>query len=132
MKGELERLACSTADLYGGSAEIEYQDFTAPLINPEGPTREVAEVASQLFGRENVITNRPYSLGGDDFAEFILEVPGCYAYVGSGNPERPETEVAHHDSKFDIDEDCLVVAAALHAAYALEYLDGTLQSVGTK
>lgn len=132
VKGELERLACSTADLYGGSAEIEYQDFTAPLINPEGPTREVAEVASQLFGRENVVTNRPYSLGGDDFAEFILEVPGCYAYVGSGNPERPETEVAHHDSKFDIDEDCLVVAAALHAAYALEYLDGTLQSVGTK
>ncbi|MGN0906475.1 MAG: M20 family metallopeptidase [Bullifex sp.] len=132
VKGELERLALATADLYGGAAEIEYQDFTAPLINSEVPTREVAEVASALFGSDKVVTNRPYSLGGDDFAEFILEVPGCYAYVGSGNPDHPETEVAHHDAKFDIDEDCLVTASALYAAYALQYLDGTLRSVGTR
>ena len=40
----------------------------------------------------------------DDFAEFIIKVPGAYAYVGSGNPDKPETTVAHHDSKFDVDE----------------------------
>ncbi|MDY4067210.1 amidohydrolase [Bullifex sp.] len=126
VKSELKELAENTAKLYGGSAEIEYQDFTAPLINPEIPSKEVAEVAAKLFGRDNVITNRPYSLGGDDFAEFILEVPGCYAYVGSGNPEIKETTLAHHDSSFDIDEKSLEVATTLHVAYALEYLNDNI------
>ena len=123
VKAELKELAENTAKLYGGQAEIEYKDFTAPLINPEGPSKEVAIVASKLFGSDNVITNRPYSLGGDDFAEFILEVPGCYAYVGSGNPEIKETTLAHHDSAFDIDEKSLEIATALHVTYALEYLN---------
>ena len=126
VKAELKELAENTAKLYGGQAEIEYKDFTAPLINPEGPSKEVAIVASKLFGRDNVITNRPYSLGGDDFAEFILEVPGCYAYVGSGNPEIKETTLAHHDSSFDIDEKSLEVATTLHVAYALEYLNDNI------
>ena len=126
VKSELKELAENTAKLYGGSAEIEYQDFTAPLINPEIPSKEVAEISAKLFGRDNVITNRPYSLGGDDFAEFILEVPGCYAYVGSGNPEIKETTLAHHDSSFDIDEKSLEVATTLHVAYALEYLNDNI------
>ena len=66
------------------------------------------------------------ALGGDDFAEYILKVPGVYAYVGSGNDSRPETRVAHHDTHFDIDEDCLRVGVAMYAAYAIEYLNGTL------
>ena len=126
VKAELKSLAENTAKLYGGEAEIEYKDFTAPLINPEGPSHEVAEVASKLLGRENVITNRKYSLGGDDFAEFNIEVPGCYAYVGSGNPNIKETTLAHHDSSFDIDERCLEVATQLHVVYALDYLNGNI------
>ena len=126
VKAELKALAENTAKLYGGEAEIEYKDFTAPLINPEIPSHEVAEVALKLFGRDNVITNRPYSLGGDDFAEFIIEVPGCYAYVGSGNPNIKETTLAHHDSSFDIDERCLEIATALHVAYALDYLNDNI------
>ena len=83
-------------------------------------------VATKLFGSDNVITNRKYSLGGDDFAEFNIEVPGCYAYVGSGNPNIKETILAHHDSSFDIDERCLEVATQLHVAYALDYLNDNI------
>ena len=62
--------------------------------------------------------------GGDDFAEYILRAPGAYAYVGSGNPEKPNTELAHHNSCFDIDEDCLKVSVALYSCYTIEYLNG--------
>ena len=74
------------------------------------------------MGEENVITNRPYSLGGDDFAEFNLRVPGTSGYVGSGNENNPNTMFAHHDVLFDIDEDCLLIAPRLHVAYALSFL----------
>ena len=126
MKKEFEDLVFSTARIYGGSADVEYVDFTSPLINPVDTTKEVAKVAREIVGDDNVIENRPYSLGGDDFAEFILKVPGTYAYIGSGNKDRAETLVAHHDSHFDIDEEALVIGSKLEVLYALEYLNGEL------
>ena len=78
------------------------------------------------WGDENVITNRPFSLGGDDFAEFNLQFPGTYAYVGSGNDKQPNTLVAHHDGLFEIDEDSLLIASKLHVAYSLSFLENLL------
>ncbi len=125
-KSQLETLASAVAASFGGEIAIEWQDFTSPLLNDKASTEEAQKVARDLFGAENVITSYPPSLGGDDFAEYILEVPGVYAYVGTGNPEKPETTVAMHNSHFDIDEDSLVVGTALYAAYAVAFLNGEI------
>jgi amidohydrolase len=123
-KERLQQLAKLTAQAYGGTAEVEWMDFTSPLINDEVSSKEAQKTANALLGEENVITKRTPSLGGDDFAEYILRVPGVYAYVGSANPEIPETTVAHHNSHFDIDEKALEVAASLYAGYAVDFLNG--------
>jgi amidohydrolase len=123
-KERLEQLAKLTAQIYGGTAEVEWKDFTSPLINDEASAKEAQKTANALFGEENVITKRTPALGGDDFAEYILRVPGVYAYVGSANPEFPETTVAHHDSHFDVDEKALEVASSLYAGYAVDFLNG--------
>lgn len=125
-KRSLESLAKGITDTYGGSVSFEWADFTSPLINDEAASLEAQKVARRLFGDENVIANRPYALGGDDFAEYIIKVPGVYGYVGSGNPSNPDTQVAHHNTHFDIDEESLVVAAAMHVAYAINFLNDTI------
>ena len=124
MKEQLENLAKSIALSFGGEASLEWKDFTSPLINDEASTAEAQKVARDLFGEKNVLTAGEPSLGGDDFAEYILKVPGAYAYVGSRNPEIPETCVAMHNCHFDIDEKCLLVGSALYAAYAVAFLRG--------
>lgn len=123
-KARLEALAKSIAEVYGGTAEVEWKDFTSPLINDPAATAEAQKIAASLFGEEKVIRQRRPELGGDDFAEYILRAPGAYAYVGSGNPEKPNTRPAHHNSRFDIDEDCLKVSVALYSCYTIEYLNG--------
>ena len=50
VKKELEDLSKNIASIYGAEAEIEYKDFTSPLINPHIPTEEVAKVAKKLLG----------------------------------------------------------------------------------
>ena len=75
VKKELEDLSKNIASIYGAEDKIEYKDFTSPFINPHIPTEEVAKVAKKLLGNENVITNSPFSLDGDVFAEFNLRVP---------------------------------------------------------
>ena len=123
-KARLEALAKRTAELYGGTAELEWADFTSPLINDAAAAAEAQKTAAAIFGTEHVIASRLPSLGGDDFAEYILRVPGVYAYIGSANPAKPDTCVAQHNSHFDIDEDALTVAAALYTCYAADYLNG--------
>ncbi len=123
-KERLEALAKSIAASFGGEATLEWKDFTSPLINDEASAIEAQKVATALFGEENVIKMGIPALGGDDFAEYILKVPGVYAYVGSGNPDMPETTVAMHNCHFDIDENCLIVGTSLYAAYAVAFLNG--------
>ncbi len=122
-KERLETLAKTIAVSFGGEATLEWQDFTSPLLNDEASALEAQAVAKELFGEENVIKSGIPSLGGDDFAEYILKVPGVYAYVGSQNPDVFETGVAMHNCHFDIDETCLLVGSSLYAAYAVAFLN---------
>ena len=97
--------------------ETKREQVLAALRHEEGtvPSWTMAffniETARRLLGEENVVTDRPLSLGGDDFAELQLRVPGVYAYIGTRNAALPDTTVAHHNGRFDIDEDCLPLAA---------------------
>ena len=127
-KKKLEEIAESTAKPYGATVSFEWKDNTSPLINDKPATREAQAVGERLLGKENIITDRPFSLGGDDFAEYIIKVPGVYAYVGTGNEKRPETLVAHHDCMFDIDEDSLPIMASLYAAYSVAFLSGCIEA----
>ena len=116
----VDQAAQNTAAIYGGSASIVWTDFTPPLINDPQVCAEASEVAEYLGAA--VATDRALSLGGDNFAEFQLYVPGAYAYLGTGNPELPNTLVSNHNSGFDIDESTLPLGAALYAGYAMRKL----------
>jgi amidohydrolase len=101
---------------------VDWKEWTAVLSNDPALCPEAVEIAAALVGRDQVITSRPLSLGGDDAAEFLLRVPGVYAFVGSGNPALPNTILSHHNSRFDIDEEAVITAAALYALYGARYL----------
>ena len=123
VKKDLENLSTLTASIYGATVDFEWNDNTSALINDSKASNEAIKVARRLFGESNVITKRTPSLGGDDFAEYIKLIPGAYAYVGSGNPLKETTTVAHHDCHFDIDEDALYTSVKILCAYAIDYLN---------
>lgn len=122
VKKQIEEMVTTLAELYGGKATIEWKDYTSVLENEEKSTEEVQTVLKRVLGKEQVLTERKPALSGDDFAEFLLKVPGSYVYVGSGNEKIPETTVAHHNSHFDIDEGALQVGTLAYVLYTLDYL----------
>ena len=123
LREEIDRMAAELSGFYGGSAEVFWDDFASPLINDAGVCAEASAVADELLGPGHVTTDRALSLSGDNFAEFLLEIPGAYAYLGTGNPEKPETMHPNHNGSFDVDEDALGPGAALLAGYALSRLE---------
>jgi len=122
LRAEIDRMAAELSGFYGGTAEVFWDGFASPLLNDAGVCAEAAAAVDALLGLGHVTTDRELSLSGDNFAEFLLELPGAYAYLGTGNPDRPETMHPNHNGNFDIDEDALVTGAALLAEYALSRL----------
>lgn len=115
-------IAKKTAELYGAKATITFKDFAAPLVNDEVATKEAYEIAKNIIGEENIITNQEKRLGADDFADFLQKIRGVYAFVGTKSPNNINTSVAHHHGLFDIDEDALLASCNLYIDYALSLL----------
>ena len=121
LRETINAAAAHISALYGGTAEVEWDDFATPLTNDAGVCVEVERVADALG--IPTTANRALSLSGDDFAEYLLQTKGAYAYLGTANPKKPHTCISNHRGDFDIDEETLPLGAALYAAYALSVLD---------
>ena len=88
---KIDQAAAQTAALYGGTAE---GGLDGHLLRPLQRRSGLPGGRRGCPGRHpgvRIIRNRPFSLGGDNFAEFNRAVPGAYAYLGTGNPELPGT-----------------------------------------
>ncbi len=104
----------------GVEAELEIVILTPAVIN----TVEVAEVvraaAEAVIGPENVFSGER-TMGSEDAAFFMQDVPGCYFFVGAANAERG-LNAPHHNPRFDIDEDALPLGVAVMMRTLGQYL----------
>jgi len=98
---------------------VNYRRLSAPLINNEELSVLMRDVAAKLLGSDSV-RQRVRTMGGEDMAYFLEQVPGCFAFVGSAPPHRRASP--HHSPTFDIDEESLVIGAELLTQTAIQYL----------
>lgn len=122
VRRQVEETARSIAALYGGRAKVSWEDFASVLINDPGASAELAGFLREARPDITVKTDRPLALAGDNIAEYLLKVPGVYAYLGTSRPDRPETQLPIHTPRFEIDEQALAVGAWLHAGCAAFWL----------
>jgi amidohydrolase len=117
----IERICRNTVVALGAELSYEYTRMLPPLVNSKEITSLVAESCNALLGPNSVLQS-PISMGGDDFALFLKEIPGCYFRLGTKN-SKSETIHGLHSSRFDIDEQSLPLGAALLAHSALIALE---------
>ena len=110
---QMRRIAQGTADAYGVVADVSYTREFVPTINDSELTNAVLDVATGLFGAENVEELAAPGGGSEDFARFLAHVPGCFVYLGNGLQSKP----LHHPA-YDFDDAGLIHGAQFHAAIA--------------
>jgi amidohydrolase len=113
----IEDLVQSVAAPYGVTAKVEYLSAVPPTVNAPASAALVTEVAARLLGPDAVV-DTPQSLGGEDFAWYLNQVPGAMARLGS----RPPGALAVgdlHQPTFDIDERAIGVGVRVLAGVAL-------------
>ncbi len=116
----LAQIAENVAAAMGCTAEVVVTHSTIPVINhPEVGARVRARFA-QLVGADKFDMNAR-TMGGEDMAFFMDDIPGMFFFVGSANAERG-LNYGHHHPRFDFDEDALPLSVALLAAAVGEYV----------
>ena len=102
----------------GAEAELEISRLSPAVVNDATVAKVVHAAAGAVVGLENVSSDER-TMGSEDAAFFLQEVPGCYFFLGSANAERG-WDAPHHNSHFDIDEDVLPLGVAV-LMYALAH-----------
>jgi amidohydrolase len=118
----LEDTVRGIAAAFGATAAVRYRRLSLPLVNDEGMTQLMRGAAADIVGLDRVVTG-VRTMGGEDMSLFLAKVPGAFAFVGSAPPGKPGSP--HHSPTFDIDEESLVIGAALLSETVVKYLTTT-------
>ncbi len=107
----LQELARGVDQTFGTRSVIEVIERYPPMVNDPEMTRWATGVLEDLLGPGRVGGDLRL-MGGEDMAFYLQEVPGCFLFLGAGNPEEG-IDKPHHNPGFDIDERVLPLGSEL-------------------
>jgi len=106
----VQEIVEGTARTMGADVAFTLYPLSPAVVNDAKVTALVQDVIKDLFGPDTLKTDER-TMGSEDAAFFLQEVPGCYIFIGSGFTGREAP--AHHSPTFDIDEQALVNGVAV-------------------
>ena len=109
----IERIARSTAEMMGGECEVDIRVGYPCLYNNKELSDRFRSKAKAYVGEESVV-ELPLRMTAEDFAYYGHEVRACFYRLGTGNKERGIVSPVH-TSKFDVDEESLMLGMGLMA-----------------
>ena len=114
LQNRIEALCQGFAAGFGCVVEIVYFASTPAVRNDPQVTEMVAALVSELYPSFE-LDRQERTMGSEDMALFLEQIPGCFLFVGSSNAAEG-LDAAHHHPKFDFDEKTLPVGVGLMAA----------------
>ena len=116
----IRRVVEHTAEAYGATATLEYVKKVPPTINDPEASKLAERVVIDTLGKDKLSKMRKV-MPGEDFAWYLQDKPGCFAFIGIQNPEL-EATYDHHNNRFNMDDTVLSAASAVYAEYAIAWL----------
>lgn len=102
----IEEIVAGICQSFGATYELNYWWLYPPVINDEKMAELVRSVALDVVETSTGIVPTCQTMGGEDMSFFLEEVPGCYFFLGSANPDKG-LSYPHHHPRFDFDESVL-------------------------
>ncbi len=102
----VEEIIAGVCQSHGASYDLNYYSLYPPVINDQRIADLVRSVAETVVETPAGVVPECQTMGGEDMSFFLQEVPGCYFFLGSANPEK-DLAYPHHHPRFDFDETVL-------------------------
>jgi hippurate hydrolase len=101
VEARLNQATSGIAATYGAAAKLDYKRLYPVTVNHAGETELAARAAETVAGVGRVSRKMPQTLGGEDFAFMLNEVPGAMINIGNG----PSANL-HHPS-YDFNDEAI-------------------------
>lgn len=121
MHREIEELASHLCKSMGADVDIEIRKGYPSLVNDPKVTNWAKSKAIEVLGADKV-HDLPIRMTAEDFAYFAQEVPACFYRLGTSN-KATGIGAPLHTSRFDVDEDSLVIGTSLMSTFATKALE---------
>lgn len=119
IRATMEHKLRNVAEAFAARYSLTYEELGSPLVNSPEILELCREAGTALLGQGKVRVLAKPSMGGEDFAEYLQYVPGCFLYFGTA----VEKSYPWHHEKFDVNEEALPRGAELLAAIAKRFLN---------
>jgi len=107
----IEKLARGLAEASGTRIEIQAIPGPPAVHNDPELTELIRAAGRDVLGPENVKDILRPSMGGEDFANYLMRVPGCMFRLGCAPPGLQAPPL--HSPMFDLDEHALAIGARI-------------------
>ena len=125
VEARMHQLVTSIAAGFNATADVIYERKYPATINTPDEANLVADLATEMFGKDRVVRDLTPSMGSEDFSFMLQTKPGAYFRLGQGGAEAGKFL---HNSKFDFNDAVIPEGSALFAAIverSMPIVDGT-------
>ncbi|AYF33742.1 amidohydrolase [Vreelandella alkaliphila] len=117
LAGKLEQVTAGVCAAHSAQFHLEHLHQVPPLVNDPAWSERVLAVAYKHAVSHDIqqLDYMP-TMGAEDFAFYLQEVPGCFFFVGNGD------SAYLHNEHYDFNDAVLPVAGGMFVALAKELL----------
>ncbi|PCF95506.1 M20 metallopeptidase family protein [Vreelandella nigrificans] len=113
LAGKLEQVTAGVCAAHGAQFHLEHLHQVPPLVNdPEWSERLLAIASEHQVSTDIQRLDYMPTMGAEDFAFYLQEVPGCFFFVGNGD------SAYLHNEHYDFNDAVLPVAGGMFVALA--------------
>ncbi len=117
----VEAIIAGVCQMHGATYELDYQQYYPPTINDAKIAELVRSVAIEVVETPAGVIPECQTMGGEDMSFFLQQVPGCYFFLGSANPDKG-LAYPHHHPRFDFDETVLMMGVEMFVRCVEKFL----------
>lgn len=120
LQQELPRLVTGIAHAHGVEAEVEFRVLYPATVNDPGETTRTIAALRNAFGESRVLTAPAPTMGSEDFAFVLNQVPGTFVGLFASPPDLDSSQIAFNHSPRVMFDDAVLAdqaAALAHLAF---------------
>jgi amidohydrolase len=122
MPQRVEQLVSEIVAPLGAAAKVTYERGAPPVVNDDAVSVILERTAAEVLGSEGIIASEQ-SMGAEDFAWYLEEIPGALIRLGAAPGGRA---VGLHSATFDLDETAIPVGMMVGGAAIFALLEAAL------
>ena len=130
IESRMHSIVSLTSEAMGCQGQLKFKRNYPPTINSAQEAIFCAEVMRSIVGADKVDDNVTPTMGAEDFAFMLQEVPGCYVWIGNG--EGSHRDAGHgmgpcmlHNGSYDFNDELLPLGATYWVKLAQSWLKPT-------